>query len=312
MASVAVADHGLDPDQLTQVEDAILELAKQGNMDLTRMADALAPVLDPPVETKKLVAVFNGLLRKGRVVLRRDKHGKTVYDCLSADEAKKFMGLGVEDRLVLSLVKDASNMGIWAKDLRTKSGLQLNQFTKVLKTLEGRQLIKSVKSVKAKNKKFYMLFEIEPSAELAGGPWFSDQKELDLDFIYALQQALVHYMADVGAPILAKQAAEYIASSQISKEVLDEQHIKDLLDVLVYDGQVERNAILNPEEAMDLADEDREDHPEYLYSLAKRHTGPATCTEMPCGVCPVEHLCTPGGDVSPRRCPYMKEWLDMF
>ena len=44
-------------------------------------------------------------------------------------------------------------MGIWTKELKIKSNLQQPQITKILKSLEGRQLIKAVKSVASKNRK---------------------------------------------------------------------------------------------------------------------------------------------------------------
>lgn len=65
----------------------------------------------------------------------------------------------------------ASFPGIWTKDLKHKSNLQQPQVAKILKTLESRKLVKSVKSVTSGNKKLYMLFELEPSREVTGGAW---------------------------------------------------------------------------------------------------------------------------------------------
>ena len=39
------------------------------------------------------------------------------------------------------------NAGIWVRDIRYKSNLQLPQINKILKSLEGKKLVKSVKSV---------------------------------------------------------------------------------------------------------------------------------------------------------------------
>ena len=61
--------------------------------------------------------------------------------------------------------------GMWTKDMKFHSNLQQPQITKILKTLESRKLVKSVKSVTGGNRKVYMLYELEPSRELTGGAW---------------------------------------------------------------------------------------------------------------------------------------------
>ncbi len=43
--------------------------------------------------------------------------------------------------------------------------------TKILKQLEQRNLLKTVRSVASKSKKLYMLFDMVPAKELTGGPW---------------------------------------------------------------------------------------------------------------------------------------------
>ena len=54
-----------------------------------------------------------------------------------------------------------------------------------IKSLEKKNLIKSIKSVKNPTRKVYMLTEYEPSAEVTGGAWYTDQ-EFDVEFIDTL------------------------------------------------------------------------------------------------------------------------------
>ena len=61
--------------------------------------------------------------------------------------------------------------GIWTKDLRKRTGLRQPVVAKAIKVLEGRQLIKAVKSVNYANRKYYMLFTLEPSQQVTGGAW---------------------------------------------------------------------------------------------------------------------------------------------
>jgi DNA-directed RNA polymerase III subunit RPC6 len=56
----------------------------------------------------------------------------------------RFKGLAPEDMLIYQLIEEVGNQGMWKRDLKSKSNLQLSQITKILKTLEQRKLIKSV------------------------------------------------------------------------------------------------------------------------------------------------------------------------
>ena len=58
------------------------------------------------------------------------------------------------------MIEEADKMGIWIRDIRDRSGLTDTQLRKVLKTLETRRLVKSVKAV-GTTKKCYMLFNLE-------------------------------------------------------------------------------------------------------------------------------------------------------
>ncbi|RKP27866.1 RNA polymerase Rpc34 subunit-domain-containing protein, partial [Syncephalis pseudoplumigaleata] len=71
-------------------------------------------------------------------------------------------------------------MSIWTKTIKIRTNLHQQVVARCIKTLEQKNLIKSVKSVK-----LYMLIELTPSTEVTGGPWFTDQ-ELDVDFIETL------------------------------------------------------------------------------------------------------------------------------
>ena len=62
--------------------------------------------------------------------------------------------------------------GIWTRELRFKTGLQQQaQVNKILKNLEQRNLVKSVKGIMHASRKLYMLFELQPARELTGGAW---------------------------------------------------------------------------------------------------------------------------------------------
>jgi DNA-directed RNA polymerase III subunit RPC6 len=102
-------------------------------------------------------------------------------------------------------------------------------------------------------KKFYMLHEVEPSVELTGGAWYTDD-ELDVEFIDQLASQLHRYIASRSRPksptaILPSAYAHYptlssvcawLRSSQITTVELAPGDVQSLLDRLVYDGKVSK------------------------------------------------------------------------
>lgn len=70
-----------------------------------------------------------------------------------------------------------------------RSNIAPPKIDQILKTLDSRKIIKAVKSVVNKNKKVYMLYELEPSKELTGGAWYTDQ-QFDAEFTEILTQGV--------------------------------------------------------------------------------------------------------------------------
>lgn len=53
----------------------------------------------------------------------------------------------------------------------------------------------------------YMLFHLEPSVEVTGGPWYTD-KELDTEFIKMLLKACLKLIRDRVRPYIALYACD--------------------------------------------------------------------------------------------------------
>lgn len=160
--------------------------------------------------------------------LPADQAGRE-YGCVLASHEHVLCGCVVASPLTRALrsirVRGMAWAGAWTRDIRTRSSLQQSQVLKILKTLESRQLIKSVKSVEvlrrcrpagdacaaanalpaatarlvvarnaqSKNKRLYMLAGIEPSRQITGGAWYSEQ-EFDSEYINVLSQTCLAFI----------------------------------------------------------------------------------------------------------------------
>jgi len=179
---------------------------------------------------------LNRLLQTYRLVVMRG--GDTdLYEAQTEEAAQKFKGLGVEELLVYQTIQASKDMGIWTKDLKVKSNLQQPAINKILKTLEGRQLIKAVRSVQSKNRKVYMSFEVEPSAEITGGAWYTEQ-EFDNNFINTLQRACLKHINEKRC-VSIEDIHDFVCRSGVSKVELKVEDIQKIVDTLVFDGLVE-------------------------------------------------------------------------
>lgn len=108
----------------------------------------------PEYSAAELVQAINELSGKGRLELLK-KGNQLVYRAISADDADLVAGLEGDEKIVYQCIKAADNKGIWTKDLKLRTSLHQTVITKVLKSLEGRKIIKAVKSVKVT--KLYLL-----------------------------------------------------------------------------------------------------------------------------------------------------------
>jgi len=276
------------------LEEAILNLCRQ-NPDGLQDGDLEKNLVDVPVQAR--VDAINSLLSKRRLELFRMGSDKLVYKEVKAEDLAKLKGCTQEDLLVYQLIKNADTVGIWTKDLRMKSNLSQIQMQKVLKTLEMRKLIKAVKSVASKNRKVYMLYELEPSKELTGGAWYTEQ-EFDAEFIEVLRDHCLKFILHK-VRVTLEEICEFVASTGMSKVELRPDDVLQVANTLVFDGLV------------DAVDEPSPEGDEEVFYVAATLKIPerSAFTSTPCGVCPVFRECREDGLISPATCVYFNEWL---
>eukprot|EP00898_Chlorokybus_atmophyticus_P000277 jgi/Chlat1/124/Chrsp1S03219 len=287
----------------TEVEAAVLAACRK---HANGVADSVLAVELSDVDVSDRVAAINSLLASQ--LLRIFKQGDTlVYKGIDQDEAVRFKGLSSEDMLVYQLIQRSGNMGIWTKDMKIRSNLQQPQITKILKTLEGRKLVKAVKSVASKNRKVYMAFEVEPSREITGGAWYTEQ-EFDAEFIGVLMQQCSKYINAKGTATLA-DLHQFVKSTGLSKIELSQEDVLSIINTLIFDGKVEELTSTGPGDP----NVPKKTYPRntVFYRPARTSMPETTAfTSLPCGICTVFDECTPDGIINPSSCEYYQQWLE--
>ena len=105
--------------------------------------------------------------------------------------------------------------GIWTRDIISSTNIPQHQLAKTLKTLEQRNLIKSVRSVTSKSKKLYMLFDAVPAKDITGGPWYTEQ-EFDHEFIEGVHSYIIQLVSSMGL-VSINTISDRVRSSGISR-----------------------------------------------------------------------------------------------
>ncbi|TMW63777.1 hypothetical protein Poli38472_002718 [Pythium oligandrum] len=251
-------------------------------------------------EYERLPSVINALMSEGRIKIFQ-KGNVLSYGVVGAEEAERIKGLTIEQRLVLQEIERAGNKGIWTRDIKTHTNIPQQIVTKTLRVLESRRLVKSVKSISSKNKKLYMLFDLVPSTEITGGPWYNEQ-EFDHVFIDTLSTFVYEVIKASGMSTL-KAITDKVHASGISKVALGPEEIRSIIQTLMYDGRVEevRGVRLTPGQT----------NHETKYKISQEISTFNYLSETPCGVCPVFDQCQEGNIISPRSCLYLTKWLDL-
>ena len=186
-----------------------------------------------------------------------------------------------------------------SRELKFKTGLQKAQITKSLKTLETRKLIKWIHTVSAKSRKVYLIYEIEPSRELTGGAWYSDN-ELDEDLIRVLHDQCALFIAKQGF-VSAEQVYQFVCESGVFKVDLRVDDVITVLDTLIFDGIAEAIPAPTPGTGGSRG---------IVYRSTRMRHHPGVFCTAPCARCPVSASCAPGADVCPEMCPYISKWLE--
>ena len=188
--------------------------------------------------------------------------GELRFQAISIVEASKFTSMSDDEAMIYSYIEASGREGIWTKTIKAKTNLHQHIVARCLKSLENQRYIKSIKSVKHPTRKIYMLYNLQPSIEVTGGPWFTDS-ELDTEFIDSLVSVIWRFVASKTYPaafqppspnvhpvqamyptsnmglVNINEILDFISSNNISNVELVINDIRALNELLIYDDKLE-------------------------------------------------------------------------
>ncbi|SCW02611.1 LAFE_0F10418g1_1 [Lachancea fermentati] len=206
-----------------------------------------------------LMSIVQELLNNNLIKLIK-QNNELRFQAVDVAEAQKKAAMSADEALVYSYIEASGREGIWTKTIKARTNLHTHVVSKCLKSLESQRYVKSVKSVKYPTRKIYMLYNLQPSIEVTGGPWFTDS-ELDVEFINSLLTIVwrfvsertypsgfnnfngnskeVLYAAHVNNYSTTEEILEFIINAKVANVELSNADIRSLCEVLVYDDKLE-------------------------------------------------------------------------
>ena len=202
-----------------------------------------------------LMSIVQELLDKNLLKLVK-QNNELKFQAVDFFEAQKKSTMSAEEALVYSYIESSGREGIWSKTIKARTNLHQHVVLKCLKSLESQRYVKSVKSVKHPTRKIYMLYHLQPSIEVTGGPWFTDS-ELDVEFINSLLTIVWRFVSECTYPggfsnfqngsqgalyapgiknyCSLEDILQFIEQAQVANVQLNLGDIRSLCEVLVYD-----------------------------------------------------------------------------
>lgn len=134
---------------IIDLESEILQLCHQYPNGLT---DKILENIFPNITAEQRLHAINHLLKSNKIDLLKSSN-TFVY---RLKDTTNLSPNGITDQMektVYQVIKESGNLGIWTREIKIKTQLSPTILNKVLKSLESKKIIKSVKSVHANKKK---------------------------------------------------------------------------------------------------------------------------------------------------------------
>lgn len=139
-------------------------------------------------DPKLIAAALRGLLEGRQVTLRRGSAGDTqTYLSLAHDLTESVS-------VVLDAIRASGTTGVDQVQLASKLRLAKTEVLKALHSLMAQKLIQERRSFTNRAKRIYLLYNLEPSAQVTGGTFYCGE-ELDVAYVDELRRRIVAFVS---------------------------------------------------------------------------------------------------------------------
>ena len=293
---------------IKNLDEKILSFLKSNpdGVSLDKLTSAI------PFKEDLIADSLNRLNSSNRLSIIESSEGIT-FKYRSEKEALKFKDLNKEEIAVYELIMQSGNDGISTIDIKNKLKIDITaHVNKILTTLSKKFLIKSFKVLNTKNKKVWLGIDVEPSQEITGGVWCTEQ-EYDNDLVKVFCEKCVQYI-EKQKNVSRREILLFAKSTKLGEKTTDikEDDIQKILNILVFDGKIEPIFPVNIDSKFLgnkyslLLDKGHPQLDSVKYKRIKEYDNNNIYQYLPCFVCPSFNECKVTNVVNPLDCVYNK------
>lgn len=281
------------PEGLSEVELAIFTIVASAAADGVRYS-MIKQHVGETVELSKLTDGMRSLLATSKIQMKRIDGGDYLVHLKKSTMPENFA-------IVLDVVRSAGNAGIDAAAIAMKTKLVKTEVTKALNQLGQQGYVKDTRCFTNKAKKLYILSDVEPSSQVTGGTFYTEERDIDIHLVDTARAKVVHLIKNRDT-MSTMQIKQHLDGAGLAKK-LSLKEVDTIATTLELDGVLERVGRGQLEE---LASRQ--------YKISQHRPEPNWATHIPCVGCPQVARCNPSGAGStiPQNCTYLNDWLAEF
>lgn len=262
---------------------------------------------------KHLAEALNILFDENKIIIENSLSDQPLLKLLTEKEVLKLKDLTGEEHRVYEIVIGYGNNGITLNELKNQIGITGNALQKIRKRLEKKLLIKNFPVPNTK-KKVIMGYEIEPSEELRGGFWCTNQ-QFDQNKIDVISNKCIDYLYKQKSAT-RKEILLYIKSTGLVNSDIKEENLQKILNILVFDDKLDLcsndSIVYNSGNKYSVLLKKQDpilnlikykvsyDYYEDFYVLEN----------SPCSYCPVFQDCKISNLINPNNCPHLESYFN--
>ncbi|KAM0674487.1 DNA-directed RNA polymerase III subunit RPC6 [Gurleya vavrai] len=189
----------------------------------------------PSLTKTQITAHLNTFLRNKQIELYNNGNDLIYKKISSAIE---------EERIIYQLISQSK--GLWLRDIKLRTSIPQNLINKILKQMENKKMIKSLKSVK-NNRKVYVLYDDKPNEELTGGVWFNEG-DVDNELVDEISKIIYSYICkkclsddcvQIDNLLGPSEILKFIEDCKVMNVQLNLNDVELMMKTMVYDGLIQ-------------------------------------------------------------------------
>ncbi|SBT78856.1 DNA-directed RNA polymerase III subunit RPC6, putative [Plasmodium ovale] len=235
------------------------------------------------------------VLESARACSIKNENNTVITKMRTEEVTKKLKDLSDTDFLIFSKVENSQNNGIWTADLRKQTKLLIHQVQKGVKLLCECKLIKQVNNIHVKNRKMYILYDLEASEKVIGGSFYTDG-EFNKKIVDYIRENICFYLYNNNHSSVTS-VISYIKKLNNTVGYFSDNDIYRVIKTLSFEERIKIYRNSSDEELI------------YYYNNEKKKM----FHNFPCFSCDIFNKCNSDTKtaINPKNCLYLNVYLNL-